>query len=120
MRLDYLLFDATDGQSGSCSFDALASVLPDRLPALMREVEAVLAWAHRAFGAPAPGMDEGEWDFALQAAEEPGGALQVRYEGAPARVRLPQPPQGRVTISLTVTGSRAFAAAFREAFPEDA
>ena len=47
MELDYLLFDATDEETGSWSFDAMASVAPARLPALLREIEAVLAWAWR-------------------------------------------------------------------------
>lgn len=119
MPLDYLLFDATDEENGACSFDAMASVLPDRLPALLREVEAVLAWAHREFGVPGGGADEGEWDFALQAVQEPRRPLEVRYDAGRGSVLLSQVPQGRVTLTLTVTGSRPFAAAFRDAFPED-
>jgi hypothetical protein len=119
MHLDYLLFDASDEENGACSFDAMASVLPDRLPALLREATAVLAWAHGAFGLPATGADEGEWDFALQALEEPDRPLEIRYDAGREQVSLPQAPRGRVTVSLTVTGSPDFAAAFRKAFPED-
>src|SRR6185369_12734006 len=46
MQLDYLVFDASDEDSGRESFDAMASVAPDRLPALLAEVAAVLRWAH--------------------------------------------------------------------------
>lgn len=118
MPLDYLLFDATDEENGACGFDAMASVLPDRLPALLHEVQAVLAWAHRAFGPPHVGAEEGEWSFELQATEEPEWPLEIGYDDGRTRVVLQQAPQGRVTLSLTVTGSRAFVAAFREAFPE--
>jgi hypothetical protein len=117
MPLDYLIFDPTDEEDGACSFDAMASVLPDRLPSLLREVEAVLAWAHRAFGAADP---EGEWDFELQATGEGGEPVAVSYDGARAQVALPQAPAGRLTLALTVTGSAAFADAFRTAFPDAA
>lgn len=118
--MDYLLFDATDEEGGACSFDAMASVPAERLPALLREVEAVLAWAHREFGPPGAGADEGEWAFELQAVAEPARPLEIGYDRAGARVRLPPVPPGRVTLTLTVSGSRAFAAAFRDAFPEGA
>lgn len=114
MRLDYLLFDATDEEDGACSFDAMASVPPDRLPALLREVEAVLGWAHRAFGAAGAA---GEWDFALQATDEEDAVVGIRLDPERGRVHLPA-PRGRTTLALTVSGSRAFAEAFREAFPE--
>lgn len=120
MQLDYLLFDATDEEDGSCSFDALASVLPDRLPALVREVETVLAWAHGVFGAPMAGAEAGAWDYELQAAEEPGQPLEARYDADRARLSLVPAPQGRAVLALTVTGSPVFAAAFRDAFPEAA
>lgn len=117
-HLDYLLFDATDEESGSCSFDAMASVAPDRLPALLHEVEAVLDWAVRGFGAPAAGGDDGEWDFALQAADAQDRALDIAFDAERARVVLRDGSAGRVTLALTVSGSARFAGAFRDAFPE--
>ena len=119
MQLDYLLFDFTDEESGSCSFDALASVLPAQLPPLIHEVEAVLGWASREFGAPwGDGAGDGEWDFALQAIGEQDVALEIGYDVERGRVLMPHAPAGRVTLALTVTGSRAFGAAFRQAFPD--
>ena len=117
MRLDYLIFDPTDEEDGACSFDAMASVLPPRLPALLREVQAVLGWAHRDFGAADA---EGEWDYELQATDEGGEPVAVSYDAARAQVELTQPPDGRLTLALTVTGSAAFADAFRAAFPDAA
>jgi hypothetical protein len=115
MELEYLLFDATDEEDGSCSFDALASVTPAHIAGLAGEVGQVLGWAHRGFGAPAPAEDGGTWDFDLQAAGDDGVPLAIQYDAATERLVMPQ-VRGRVTVALTVSGTGAFAAAFREAF----
>ena len=117
MTLEYLLFELTDEETGACSFDALASVLADRLPALIHEVEAVLGWACRDFGAPASLEENGDWDFELQAVAEHDVPLDITYDREHAMVSMPRVP-GRVTLSLTLTGSRAFAAAFTDTFPD--
>ena len=117
MNLDYLLFDSTDEADGSCSFDALASVLPERMPALCDEVAGVLGWAHRSFGAPVAPEDGGAWDFHLQATAEHGEPLEMDFDCAVNQVVMP-PARGRVTVALTVSGSRTFASAFREEFVE--
>lgn len=118
MHLDYLLFDFSDDDAGACSFDAMACVRVARLPALVREVEAVLAWAHRAFGAPSGAGDEGGWDFELQATLEPDTPLPIAYDAQGARLSLAPPAEGRVTLALTLTGPGAFGAALRDTFPE--
>lgn len=117
MSLEYLLFESTDEETGACSFDALASVLADRLPALIHEVETVLGWACRDFGAPASLEENGEWDFELQAVGEHDAPLDITYDCERAMVSMPRVPE-RVTLALTLTGSRAFAAAFTDAFPD--
>jgi len=113
--LDYLLFDFSDEEGGAGSFDAMASVLPDRLPALAAEVEAVLRWAHREFGVPS--ADEGDWDFELQATCEPDTPLHAAYEPASGRLSLSPDRDARTTLSLTLSGSPSFCEAFRQAFP---
>ena len=118
MALDYLLFDFSDEESGAGSFDAMASVGPDRLPALAAEVARVLGWAHRAFGAPsaAAGEGAGEWDYALHATSDAGAPLDVGYDAVRSTVSLVPPGEGRTTLTLTLGGSRAFCEALREAF----
>jgi hypothetical protein len=118
MKLEYLLFDFTDDESGSCSFDAMASVLPAHLPGLLAEVGAVLGWAHRGFGAPAAAPDAGEWDFELQALGADDAPLEIAYEIA-GGILFSRPPAtaGRVTLALAISGSRQFCSALREAFP---
>jgi hypothetical protein len=118
MQLSYLLFDATDDDSGACSFDAMASVVPTRLPAVLDEVRAVLAWAWREFGAPSTLSDESQWHFDLQAVDETSTPLEITFDGEQARVSLPPHPKDRVTITLTISGPEAFGIAFKEAFSE--
>ena len=115
MELQYLLFDASDEESGRASFDAMASVAPARVPALLAEVGAVLRWAHATFGPPSG--DEGEWDFALQAQAEPGPALDIRFDPASGEVLLQDMAGGaRRTVTLTRGGSSSFCEALRESF----
>ena len=117
MQLHYLIFDFTDEDTGAGSFDAMASALPARLPALISETEGVLQWARREFGDPSPAEDGGQWDFELQATGEHDTALEVSCDLQRGRVSLPQGTGGRVTLSLTLSGSRMFCEAFSQAFP---
>ena len=116
MGLQYLDFDVSDEESGRGSFDAMASVDPSRLPALLSEIGTVLAWAHRAFGPAGALEDEGEWDYALHGVAEPDTPLEVSYEGN-GRVRMaPDAGTSRTTLTLTLSGSPAFCEAFRGTF----
>jgi hypothetical protein len=117
MQLDYLLFDFTDEESGRASFDAMASVFPDRLPALVGEIEAVLRWAHGEFGAPSASADEGEWDFDLHGTVGADLPLDIAYDARSGRVALARPHgDGRTTLTLTIGGSRVFCDSFSMAF----
>ncbi|RYF15183.1 MAG: hypothetical protein EOO30_15535 [Comamonadaceae bacterium] len=117
MELHYLDFEFSDEDSGHGSFDAMASVLPDRVPPLLEEIAAVLGWAHAAFGPPASLEDGGEWDFDLQAVAEPGRPLAARYDAASREVELGSwGAAARVTLTLTLGGTPAFCSACREAF----
>lgn len=120
-RQSYLIFDATDEESGACAFDAMASVLPDRLPAMLAEVQAVLAWATRLFGPPSSAGDEygaDEWAFDLHATDEAGASLVITWDMQRPQALLSAAVEGRVTLTLTVSGHRAFADAFRQAFAD--
>lgn len=117
MPLDYLIFDFTDEETGAGSFDAMASVLPERLPALVSEVEAVLRWAHGEFGASSSASQgEGEWDYELHGTTEADEPLEVAYDAARGKVSLARVHEGRTTLTLTIGGSRTFCEAFRDAF----
>ena len=118
MQLHYLDFDFSDEDSGRGSFDAMASVLTDRLAALLGEIAAVLSWAGRAFGPAAALHDDGEWDFELQASAEPGTPLEIAYDDDTGELWL-SPAAGRAartTVTLTLSGSREFCQGLRAAF----
>lgn len=97
MQLHYLDFDFSDEESGRGSFDAMATVAPSRLPAVLAEISAVLDWARDAFGPAGALQDESEWDYELQGTDEPASAAQS-------------------TLTLTLSGSPAFCEAFRQEF----
>ncbi len=104
MRLDYLDFESSDEETGHGSFDAMASVTAERLPALLAEIDSVLAWATETFGTDAASPEDGgEWNFELQRTDEP---FMQHTPGTPART----------TLTLTLSGSPAFCDAFRDNF----
>ena len=118
MDLHYLDFDFSGDAHGDGSFDAMASAAPAQWPALEAEVLRVLDWAEGSFG-PAAALDEGgTWDFALAGVREVSTVLAVGHAPGATRLELeaglPDPP--RVTLTLTVSGTADFCAAFRQAF----
>lgn len=117
-ELHYLDFDFSDEESGRGSFDAMASVMPVRLPALLAEIGAVLGWATDAFGPCGASEDEGEWGCELQGISEPAMPLKVVYEGGVVNLE-PAVGVARTTLTFTLSGSAAFCEAFRERFGLD-
>ena len=118
MELRFLDFDYSEDDAGRGLFDALASVRPEQLPALQAEVEAVLAWAHQAFGAPAPLDEDGEWDLDLAASVETSLAQRLAFDGDTGRLTMSPGAAGmpRHVWSLSLTGTPAFCDALRQRF----
>jgi hypothetical protein len=119
MTLDYLDFDYSEDTEGVGVFDAMASTGPQQVAAVEAEVVQVLDWAYAAFGAPdAPVGDGGVWDYDLQGVEESSTPQRLEFDPAGRRLRREPGPPGAVrhTLSLSISGSEAFCAAFREAF----
>lgn len=123
MQLDYLIFDISDEEDGRASFDAMATVMPDRLPALLAEIAAVLRWAYAGFGAAgAPGeeaQDDAVWDFDLQAAVLPGQPLPIHHEQGPDGIRLrcgAVDASALVAVTFTLSGQASFCEALGLAF----
>lgn len=118
MELHYLDFETSDEADGRMSFDAMATVLPGRVDAVLEEVSAVLAHAHARYGEPGLMGDDGEWDYELQAWADPGGE-PLPLQGSPAdgwRIACGVSSTGRVTITLTLGGSAGFGEDFMDAF----
>lgn len=116
--LAWLDFDYSEQEDGHGSFDAMASALPGQLPQLQAELLRVLEWAHRSFGPPQPLDEGGEWDLELQGVREAATPLEMRWQpGGALELRAGAPGVPRTTLSVTLSGTPAFCAAFRQAFP---
>lgn len=119
MELHYLDFDYSEDDEGTGTWDAMASVTPAHLPALLAELEQVLAWAHRAFGGRRGPIDEGgDWDYDLQALHEGAAPDQWHYDEAQQTLvrQAGDAGQARHTLTLSLSGSPAFGAALRARF----
>lgn len=98
-ELRYLDFDYSEDADGHGSFDAMASVQPERVDEVRAEIDRVLAWAEAAFPDARGALDEGAvWDYDLQHTRD-----DARFE----------------TLALSLSGTADFCAALRERFGLD-
>ncbi|WP_312563365.1 hypothetical protein [Diaphorobacter sp.] len=119
MTLHFLDFDYSEDEEGTGTWDAMASVPTDRLPELLAEITALLDWAHAEFGAlRGPVETGGLWDYDLQCERDglPLLALQFDIHERQIHPRPQSQPQAWVTLTLTLSGGPAFAAAFVDRF----
>lgn len=119
MSLHYLHFDLSENTEGIVTFDAMASTPPRHLSALHAEITRVLDWAHTTFpDGPAPTDEGAPWDYDLQGTQERSVPDALHYD--PRTRRLSSTPGGaetlRHTVTLSISGTAAFGAAFRAAF----
>ncbi len=119
MRLHFLDFDYSEDMEATSTWDAVASVPASRLPQLLGEVSALLAWAHAQFG-PLRGPVEsgGLWDYDLQCEREGQPLAAMHYDPESGQLLpAPQPePDERVSVTLSLAGGPAFAQAFNAEF----
>lgn len=119
MTLHFLDFDYSEDEEGTGTWDAVASVPTDRLPELLAEVTALLDWAHAEFGAlRGPVEMGGLWDYDLQCERDGLPLLALGFDIHERQVH-PRPqsqPQAWVTLTLSLSGGPAFAAAFVDRF----
>lgn len=95
--LRYLFFERSEDGLGMVSFDAVASVRPQRLAEVQAEADAVILWARTTLLGPEGPLDEGgAWDHERIVTEE---------------------GDGWHSLALTLTGDAAFARLFEQAFP---
>jgi hypothetical protein len=97
--LAYLDFDDSEDGQGCATLEAMACVPAPQVAAVQAEIQQVLDWAHAAFPGMQAALDEGgEWDFQVnQQVETVAG-------------------QARQTLTLSLTGTPQFCAAFRGQF----
>lgn len=119
MTLHFLDFDYSEDEEGTGTWDAMASVPTDRLPELLAEITALLDWAHTEFGAlRGPVETGGLWDYDLQCERDGLPLLALGFDIHERQIH-PRPqsqPQAWVTLTLTLSGGPAFAAAFVDRF----
>ena len=116
MPLRFLEFDYSEDTAGQATFDALVTVDPGQWPALQREVSTLLAWAQATFPDGPASLDDGAaWDCQLDGRLETEQPLALDWPGAGETLNAR--PQGRATqrhtVQLTLSGTPAFADAFR-------
>jgi hypothetical protein len=119
MTLNYLDFDYSEDTEGTGVFDAMASTGPQQVGAVHAEIVAVLAWAHEAFpGHRGPVGDGGEWDYDLQGMQEVAMPETLEFDEAARRLRVHAGSAGtpRHTVSIAISGTPEFCAAFRDRF----
>ncbi|MEY3872044.1 MAG: hypothetical protein RLZZ296_1039 [Pseudomonadota bacterium] len=119
MSLNYLEFDYSEDADGIGTFDALAATPTAHNAAVLAEVVTVLVWAQHAFEAQRAPLDEGgEWDYDLQGWREFSAVDFLHFDDHSGEVSVQPQAAGaaRHTVSLSVTGTPGFCAAFRERF----
>lgn len=117
--LNYLDFDFIEIGDGYGALEAMATVSAAQLPALLKEVAAVLDWSEDQFPDRRGPLEEGdEWDFQLQCQQEWSVDEALLYDFALRTFSrspdTPGVPRHHLTLSLSGTGQ--FVDAFRASF----
>lgn len=98
-ELHHLTIDLSEDTDGIGTVEVMASTDPSQADVVDAEVQSVLDWARRRFPDSHGPLDEGhDWDHDLQVATEATAGRAWR------------------TVTLTLSGSPAFIAAFAEQF----
>jgi hypothetical protein len=122
MDLQYLEFDCSEDTEGVVCWDALAQPAASHTAALLREVAQLLSWAS-SLSQQGPGpLDEGaDWDFDLQVQLHRAHTMQstpaqAHWQAEQQTLNIHPAPgtEDRVELSLSLSGTPAFAQALRE------
>lgn len=122
MTLNYLEFEYAEDSEGVGSFEAVASVRKEQLPAVEHEMAQVLVWAFGAFsGQRGPVHEGGDWDYDLHGVQEWTAPESIEYEETTGKFLIVPGPAGkpRHTVSFTLSGTPEFCLAFRRQFELD-
>jgi hypothetical protein len=119
LSLRYLSFDHAEDADGVGTLEAMASTWPEQVPSVQAEAVQVLAWAHAAFpGRRGPLEDGFDWDYDLHGLQELTAPEALHYDEAAGRltVRAGPPGKPRHTLTLSLSGTAEFCAAFMQQF----
>ncbi len=119
MTLQYLEFDYAEDTDGIGTFEAMASVGPEHVQAVLGEMTQVLAWAFEHFGEAHGPLEDGfAWDHDLQGQQEFTLEEVLHFDERNSRVVVQQHAPGvpRHTYTLSISGSPDFCDALRARF----
>ena len=122
MTLIYLDFDYAEDSEGIGTLEAMASTWPDQVPAVRAEIARVLDWAFATFAERRGPVEEGgNWDYDLQGMREFTAPQALRYDEVTRQLSVELGPVGkpRHTVTVSISGTREFCAAFRQQFGLD-
>ena len=120
LQLSWLEFESTENGDGTHTLEAMASVRPAHLPAVLGEVADVLGWMHRHFPeGPQPLDDGGDWDLLLQAQVNDAAPVTLAHDAVSGRVSglPPLPASGDAPSWVCVTLTLAATPAVAHALP---
>ncbi|MGH6645684.1 hypothetical protein [Aquabacterium sp.] len=119
MNLQYLDFEHSEDTEGIGTFEAMASVSPDQVPQVHAEIRDVLNWAFRAFPeGHGPVSEGGVWDHDLQSQREYSASDAIEFDERSGQLRVQAGEAGlaRHTLTLSISGTADFCAAFLDRF----
>ena len=122
MTLSYLDFEYGEDTEGVGTLEAVASTWPEQVPAVQAEIREVLDWAHATFaGRRGPVGEGGDWDYDLQGMREFTAPETLRYDETSRQLAVQLGPAGkpRHTVTVSLSGTAGFCAAFRQQFGLD-
>lgn len=110
--LQFLMFELLDADEHSHTWEAMASVAPQRVPAVLADVTRVLAWAQGQLGTAPQALDDGgDWDALLQMQADQHAPHTLTWHPTTGCAALPTLPTGTqwvaVTLTLVVTAALA-------------
>ena len=120
--LHYLIFEETASDGHSLTWEAMASVPPARLPAVLDEAAHVMAWVTQYLGAPPCPLDDGgEWDALLEVQAEGGAPRCLPWVSNSGHIQPLLIPENTpwVTVTVTLVVCSAWADSFLAAWHSD-
>ncbi len=115
--LQFLMFELLDADEHSHTWEAMASVAPQRVPAVLADVMRVLAWAQGQLGTDPQSLDDGgDWDALLQIQADQHAPHTLAWHPATGCATPPALPPGTqwVAVTLTLVASAALADAVQQ------